>query len=183
MPRDAGAATLGMRTTKELTMTRALVVHASKYGSVEEVARYVAAILRDAGAVCDVVAAHDARCPEEYDLVVLGTGLYMGRMHRDARRFLKAHHAALEHVRFAVFAMGPLSDDPAEKEKVRPHLERGLGRYPAIAPVAEAIFGGVIEPDKLSFPFSHMPAGDYRDWDEIRAFALSLDATQPAVMA
>jgi menaquinone-dependent protoporphyrinogen oxidase len=163
-------------------MTRVLVVYASKYGSVEEVARYVAAVLRDAGAACDVASAHDAPRPEDYDLIVLGTGLYMGRMHRAARRFLKAHHDALEHARFAVFAMGPLSDDPAEKEKVRPHLERGLARYPAITPVAEAIFGGVIEPDKLSFPFSHMPAGDYRDWDEIRSFALSL-AAAPVVVA
>ena len=30
-------------------MTQVLIVHASKYGSVEEVARYVAAILRDDG--------------------------------------------------------------------------------------------------------------------------------------
>ena len=41
-------------------MTRVLVAHASKYGSVEEVARYVAAVLRDQGAACDVVAAREA---------------------------------------------------------------------------------------------------------------------------
>ena len=41
-------------------MTQVLIVHASKYGSVEEVARYVAWIVRDDGAVCDVVAARDA---------------------------------------------------------------------------------------------------------------------------
>ena len=164
-------------------MTRALVAYASKYGSAEEVARYVAAVLRDGGTDCEVVAAGDVENVDDYDLIVLGTGLYMGRMHRDARRFLRSHHDALEHARFAVFAMGPLSNDPAEKEKVRPHLERGFARHRGIAPVTTAIFGGVIDPEKLSFPFSHMPAGDYRDWDEIRAFALSLDATQPAVMA
>ena len=70
--------------------------------------------------------------------------------------------------------MGPLSTDEAEKEKVRPQLERGLGHYPDIDPVATEIFGGVIDPEKLSFPFNRMPAGDHRDWDEIRAFALSL---------
>ena len=41
-------------------MTRVLVAHASKYGSVEEVARYVGAVLRDEGAGCDVVAARAA---------------------------------------------------------------------------------------------------------------------------
>jgi menaquinone-dependent protoporphyrinogen oxidase len=158
---------------------RALIAYASKYGSVEEVARYVGAVFRDRRVTCVVAPVGDVKDVYEYDLVVLGTGLYMGRMHRDARRFLKRHYEALEHVPFAVFAMGPLSDEDAEKEKVRPHLEKALGRYPQLEPVAVAIFGGVIDPEKLSFPFNHMPAGDHRDWDEIRDFALSLplDAT------
>ncbi len=155
-------------------MARVLVAYASKYGSVEEVARFVAGVLCDEGAACDVVAAHEAPHVDGYDLVVLGTGLYMSRLHRDARRFLRRHKDALAHVPFAVFAMGPLSNDPQEKEKVRPQLEHGLERYPEIAPVATEIFGGVIVPEKMSFPYNRMPAGDHRDWDEIRRFAASL---------
>jgi menaquinone-dependent protoporphyrinogen oxidase len=158
-------------------MTRVLVAHASKYGSVEEVARYVAAVLRDRGVSCAVVPAREAEHVVDYDLVVLGTGLYMGRLHREARRFLKRHHADLADVPFAVFAMGPLSSEPEEKEKVRPQLERGLERYPDVHPRLREIFGGVIDPEAMSFPFSHMPEGDYRDWDEIRAFALALPTT------
>jgi menaquinone-dependent protoporphyrinogen oxidase len=161
-------------------MTRVLVAYASKYGSVEEVARYVAAVLRDQGVTCAVVPAREAERLEEYDLVVLGTGLYMGRLHREARRFLRRHHAELEHGRFAVFGMGPLSNEAEEKEKVRPQLEHGLERYPDLTPLAVAIFGGVVEPERMSFPFNHMPEGDYRDWDEIRAFALALPVTAPA---
>ena len=155
-------------------MTQVLIVHASKYGSVAEVARYVAAVLRDEGAACDLVAARDAVDLEGYDLVVLGTGLYMNRPHRDARHFLHDHHAALAHQPLAVFALGPLSNEPDEKDKVRPQLQRALERYPELEPVAVAVFGGVIDPEKMSFPFNRMPAGDHRDWDEIRAFALSL---------
>ncbi len=155
-------------------MTEVLIIHASKYGSVEEVAGYIAALLHDEGATCDVLAARDAVDLEGYDLVVLGTGLYMGRPHRDARRFLRDHHAALAHQPFAVFALGPLSNEPAEKDNVRPQLERVLERYPELEPVAMAIFGGVIDREKLSFPFNRMPAGDHRDWDEIRDYALSL---------
>jgi menaquinone-dependent protoporphyrinogen oxidase len=174
MPARGAAATLGMSRRKESTMTRVLIAHASKYGSVEEVARYVGAIVRDTGAACDVVPAREVERLDGYDLVVLGTGLYMTRIHRDARRFLRRHHEELTRVRFAVFAMGPLSSDKAEKDKVRPHLEHGLARYPDVVPVASEIFGGVIVPEKMSFPFNHMPAGDHRDWDEIRAFACAL---------
>jgi menaquinone-dependent protoporphyrinogen IX oxidase len=38
-------------------------------------------------------------------------------------------------------------------------------------PVATALFGGAIDPRKLSFPFNHMPAADVRDWDAVRAWA------------
>ena len=155
-------------------MARVLVAYASKYGSVEEVARFVGGVLRDEGADCDVVAAREAPSLHGYDLVVLGTGLYMSRLHRDARRFLRRRKDELADVPFAVFAMGPLSNDPEEKEKVRPQLEHGLERHPEIAPVATEIFGGVIVPEKMSFPYNRMPAGDHRDWDEIRRFAASL---------
>ena len=161
-------------------MTRVLIAYASKYGSVEEVARYVGAVLRDRGASCAVTPAREAEEVVGYDLVVLGTGLYMGRMHRDARRFLSRHHEALEHMPFAVFAMGPLSGEDAEKENARPHLQRGLDRYPALDPSPVTIFGGVIDPEKLSFPFTHMPAGDHRDWDEIREFASRFRSTSPS---
>jgi menaquinone-dependent protoporphyrinogen IX oxidase len=98
----------------------------------------------------------------------------MSRLHRDARRFLRRRKDELTHVPFAVFAMGPLSNEPGEKEKVRPQLEHGLERYPDIVPVATEIFGGVIVPEKMPFPYNRMPAGDHRDWDEIRRFAASL---------
>ncbi len=133
-------------------MTRVLVAHASKYGSVEEVARYIGAVLRDEGTACRVVSAREPQDLASYDLVVLGTGLYMSRLHREARRFLRHHRDELSHIPFAVFAMGPLIDDPAEKEKVRPQLERGLERYPELDPVATAIFGGVITPTGCRFP-------------------------------
>src|SRR5262245_6235225 len=128
-------------------MTRVLIAHASKYGSVEEVARHVAAILRERGAACAVMPVGEVDEAVSYDLVVLGAGLYMGRTHRDARRFLKRHHEELEHVPVAVFAMGPLSAEAAEKDKVRPQLEKDIDRYPELEPVAVAIFGGVIDPE------------------------------------
>jgi hypothetical protein len=36
--------------------------------------------------------------------------------------------------------------------------------------VTVGLFGGAIVPETLHFPFSHVPAGDLRDWDSIRAW-------------
>jgi menaquinone-dependent protoporphyrinogen oxidase len=161
-------------------MSRVLVAHASKYGSVEEVAHFVGGVLRDEGHRCDVTDVREAPRLEGYDLVVLGSGIYIGRLHRGARRFLRHHRRELADVPFAVFAMGPLSSDPEEMAKARQQLERSLAKHPELAPVATEIFGGVIEPERMSFPFARLPAGDHRDWDDIRRFALSLPLGVPA---
>ena len=64
---------------------------------------------------------------------------------------------------------------------MRPQLEHALERYPELVPVATEIFGGVIVPEKMPFPFNRMPAGDHRDWDEMRRFAASLPVQVPVV--
>lgn len=174
MTPEPPAATLAVNTDKEADMARALVAYASKYGSVAEVARFVGDVLRDAGADCDVADVREAPPLEGYDLVVLGSGIYMGRLHRAGRTFVRRHRRELADIPFAVFAMGPLSADPEEKAEVRLQLEHCLERYPELTPVASEIFGGVIVPERMSFPLNRMPAGDHRDWDEIRRFAGSL---------
>lgn len=155
---------------------RVLVAYASKYGSVAEVARFVAERIQQHGIECDVVDAKDA-VVGEHDAVVLGAGLYMGKMHKQGRRFLKRNWGALSHVPYAVFAMGPLSSEAEELEKVRPHLERGLRGAPE--PVEAVIFGGVIDHERLPFPFDRMPEGDHRDWEAIEAFAERVAALVP----
>lgn len=153
-----------------------LVAYASKYGSTQEVAESIAATLREHELAADCRPAHDVRELDGYDAVVLGGGLYAGRLHKDARRFLKRYRSSLRTLPFAVFAMGP---DDLSAEKVaqsRVQLERALAREPELDPVAVAIFGGVIDPDKLHFPFSRMPAVDARDWEAIHAWAESVAA-------
>ncbi|MGL6280065.1 MAG: flavodoxin domain-containing protein, partial [Gaiella sp.] len=128
---------------------RALVAYASKYGSVEEVARFVGARLEQHGIECEIVDAKQA-VVGEHDVVVLGAGLYMGRIHKQGRKFLERNWFALSQVPYAVFAMGPLSAEDEEIEKVRPQLERGLRGAPE--PAETAIFGGVIDQERLGFP-------------------------------
>jgi len=47
-------------------------------------------------------------------------------------------------------------------------------RTNGLEPVSVGIFGGAIVPETLHFPFSHVPAGDLRDWDEIRKWSARL---------
>jgi menaquinone-dependent protoporphyrinogen oxidase len=95
----------------------------------------------------------------------------MGHWHKDARGFVRRHRKALERVPVAIFALGPIADDPKQWEGAEEQLDKALRSLPDIQPVAVKLFGGAIKPEELRFPFSHMPAADLRDWTEIRDWA------------
>jgi menaquinone-dependent protoporphyrinogen oxidase len=148
-----------------------LVAYATKKGSTRDVALAIAELLDRQGLGVDVRAAADLETMDGYSGVVLGGALYMGRLHRDAREFLVRFREELAQVPTAVFAMGPGTLDDKDVRRSRAQLDRALSAVPEIDPVSVAIFGGVLDPAKLRFPFNHMPATDARDWDEIRSWA------------
>jgi menaquinone-dependent protoporphyrinogen oxidase len=53
-------------------------------------------------------------------------------------------------------------------------LDHALAGVREVTPVSIGLFGGVIDPARLRFPFNRMPASDARDWDAIRAWACDL---------
>lgn len=148
-----------------------LVAYATKHESTHEVAEAVAARLRETGLDTEVRAAGDVESVAPYGGVVLGGALYAGRWHRDARHFLNRHRDDLSGVPVAVFAMGPLTLEDKDVAGSRAQLDRALAKERWLEPVAVAIFGGVVDPATLRFPFTHMAASDARDWEAIRAWA------------
>jgi len=156
------------------TEARVLVAYATKKGSTREVAEAIAARLREHGLKVETRPAAQVRDLETYDAVVIGGALYMGRWHPDARRFLRRYRKALARLPVAVFAMGPRTMEEHDVQESRQQLDRALAAVPEILPVSVAIFGGVVDPSRLRFPFSHMPASDARDWSAIRAWAAHL---------
>jgi len=151
-----------------------LITYATKHGSTREVAEAIAANLAGHGFAVRTEPATAVRDLSPYGAVVLGTALYMGRVHADARRFLRRHHGDLSRVPFAVFGMGPLTTGEQDVAGARSQLEHGLAAASGLTPVATAIFGGVVKPDQLRFPFSHMQASDARDWAAVELWANEL---------
>jgi menaquinone-dependent protoporphyrinogen oxidase len=145
-----------------------LVAYGSKKGSTAEVAAFIGKRLREHGLVVDVRRAAQVEDLAFYDGVVLGGSLYFGRWHDDARAFLNRFRTALADRPLAVFALGPKIASEQDLAGSRAQLDRALGDA---APTAAAVFGGVIDPAKLRFPFNRMPASDARDWTAIAAWA------------
>ena len=151
-------------------MSRILVVYASKHGSTQDVALAIADQLSEHGHGVAVFSADVAPAPSGYDGVVVGGSLYMGRWHADARLYLDQHRNGLSSLPLAVFALGPLTLDEKNVADSRAQLDAALAKFPDLEPELVCVFGGVIEPDELRFPFNRMPETDARDWSAIRAW-------------
>jgi menaquinone-dependent protoporphyrinogen oxidase len=153
----------------------------------QEVAEAIAATLRARGLAVDIQPMRNVRTLEGYRAVVLGAALYIGRWHKDARRFLTQYREALTQRPVAIFALGPLHTEEKEFQGSREQLEKELAKFPWLKPVALELFVGKFDPAKLGFPWTvlpalkNMPASDARDWTVIHAWASNLAAQfQPA---
>ncbi len=151
-----------------------LIVYASKKGSTEQVARRIGEVLRSQGLTTAIEPARNVRDLNGFGAVLVGGSIYMGRWHHDARGFLRRFRRQLERVPFAVFALGPGKNTSEDFASSRRQLDHALEHLPEIEARATAIFGGVIDPEKLRFPFNHMDAVDLRDWAAIRDWAKHL---------
>jgi menaquinone-dependent protoporphyrinogen oxidase len=153
-----------------------LVAFTTKYGSTEEVAQVIASALTNAGFPAVAQPAAIVQSLDRYDAVVLGTALYMGLLHHDAKDFLRLHHDALQHLPVAFFSLGPIYAEDSDWVAAHDQADKELARFPWFHPVTQEIFGGKYDPGKLGFPFRFVapllrkPANDARDWDAIEAW-------------
>jgi menaquinone-dependent protoporphyrinogen oxidase len=154
-----------------------LLVYGTKHGSTREVAEAIAETLGREGHECDVLPASAEVDLSGYDGVIVGGSLYIGRWHPDAVRFLERNRRELTSIPFAVFAMGPLTLKETDVAGSHAQLGKALAKFGELTPSATAIFGGAVDPKKLRFPLSRMPASDARDWDAVAAWAQEVAAT------
>ncbi|WP_434599977.1 flavodoxin domain-containing protein [Streptomyces sp. A5-4] len=150
-----------------------LVTHAGKNGSTAEIAHWIAETLTANGLCAHTRPAALEGAPERYDAVVLGSALYAGRWHRQARRFAHRHARALAVQPLWLFSSGPLDTSAADRDL--PPV-RAVARLSAhLHARGHATFGGRLAPDAegpiARMLLRHGRGGDFRDKQQIRAWA------------
>ncbi|NJD27443.1 MAG: flavodoxin [Chloroflexi bacterium] len=155
---------------------RVLVTVASKHGGSDGIGDAIAGTLRNAGLIVDVVAPKALFDIEPYDAVVGGSAVYVGRWLEPARAFVIRHSAALLRRPVWLFSSGPLGQVPGPVESatdVPKLLELSGARE-------HRIFAGRLDPSALGIGERTIvrvvkaPCGDFRNWDEIGAWAHSI---------
>lgn len=177
-----------------------LLAYATRYGSTAGVAESIAKLLREHGLAVDFRPVQGVSALLNYRAVVLGAPLYIGQLPKEFMHFLTAHQTELAERPVALFALGPLHDDPKELQRSVEQLAKELAKFPWLQPVAVKVFAGAYDPDKLRFPDNLIarmpvsplhgaPAFDGRNWPVIRAWAneiasqlspIEADRLQPA---
>jgi menaquinone-dependent protoporphyrinogen oxidase len=152
---------------------RVLVTAASKHGATAEIAQAIGDVL--AGRELDVTVAPVDRVAavDGYDAIVAGSAVYAGHWLKPAKEFLERHADTLMERQVWLFSSGPLGD-PAVPEEDPVEVEWLMRETGA---VEHRVFAGVLDRDRLSLTeravakVVRAPYGDYRDWDDIRAWA------------
>ena len=153
-------------------MARVLIAYETKHGSTLHTAGEMAEQIRRAKHQAEVRRSREVKDLEGYDAVILGAPLYYGRWNGDAAKFVKRHRSALSGVPFRVFALGPTTADRDDESYVREgeRLRAALEKAGSPPNASVELFGGVIDPAKLHFPFSRMEPGDWRPWPLIEGW-------------
>jgi menaquinone-dependent protoporphyrinogen oxidase len=156
-----------------------LVAYSSKHGSTREIAQRIGDRLRADGLTPDVRDVATVTDPAWYDAVVLGSAVYMGSWRKEATGFARNHTAVLAARPVWLFSSGPLAEPSPDEPEHMVELRS------AIKPREHRVFTGALDSSKLSLPerivisavksrSKHEIAGDFRDWNEIDAWADSI---------
>jgi menaquinone-dependent protoporphyrinogen oxidase len=166
---------------------KVLVAYATRHGATAGIAERIAETLGEEGTTADALPVEEVSELDEYDAVVLGGAAYMFHWLKDASKFAKRHQAALRQRPVWLFSSGPLGTEQVDgeghdvREAARPKEFQELTEL--LKPRGEEVFFGAYDPESKPIGFGEritrmvpaakdaLPAGDFRDWERIEAWA------------
>jgi len=161
--------------------TRVLVAYATKHGATGELAEWIGSELRAAGLEVDVWPAKQCADIGAYDLVVLGSAVYMFRWQSEALDFAKRFERELAARPTWFFSSGPTGGTPdadlklAELIRRQPSPPGEAGRLARrIGIRGHATFAGRVGEDMTGLFERWLPRGDWRDHGAVGAWSRSI---------
>lgn len=170
---------------------RVLVVYASRHGATRGIAERIGSTLEGFGLSVSVQPVDRATSVVDADAVVVGSAAYIGRWMSEATEFVRRHAATLATKPVWLFSSGPVGVERVD-DAGRDVLEAATPRefaelHDLVHPRDRKVFFGAFDPDQPASGVAErfmvgflrlmptaraaMPAGDFRDWPVIEAWA------------
>lgn len=155
---------------------RVLVSAGSKHGSTAEIAERIGAVLESHGLSASVVNPGQVLDVDEFDAVILGSAVYAGHWVHEAKEVASMIATRDPRPMTWLFSSGPVGDPPKPEEEPVDVSEIAA----ATEAVDHRVFSGNIDKAKLNFGERalvvavHAAVGDFRDWDDIEAWAAKI---------
>lgn len=122
--------------------------------------------------------------PEDYDLVIIGSGIRTGQWTKEPLEFIEQKLESLSKTKVALFVVSGYAGNPDRvAEAQAEYLDSMPTKYPGLFPISTALIGGVFEFKRYNLVIralvknivkSQMPPGeelpgklDFRNWDMI----------------
>ncbi len=179
---------------------KTLIAYSTRYGATAVTAEEIARILRQDNLDVTVIDLKKEKIKDimEFDLIIVGGGLKMGRWTGESDAFLKSFQKDLAQKKVAIFVSSAVKSLYERKGKIedlqkfkKQYLEDEAMKY-NLHPIALGLFGGVMDKNKMGFIFRRTLAPlikqfedagfnetspgliDTRDWEEIRRWTEDL---------
>ncbi len=175
-----------------------MIVYGTRYGATASTSEEIAKVLRDEGFEVKVTDAKKEKKIDdisEFNLVIVGSGMKIGKWTAEPEKFLKKFQKELAKKKVAIFVSSgsqAILEHEGKTEEIekarREYLEEKAAKY-SLQPISMAVLGGVWDYNKMGFFFKKTmsvfkqvieAAGfketepevyDTRDWDAIRSWA------------
>jgi menaquinone-dependent protoporphyrinogen oxidase len=182
-------------------MPRVQVVYASRHGGTLGIASRISDVLEAQGAQVVLADAASQPDPDGFDAYLIGSGVYIGSWLKEATEFVERNEAILASRPVWLFSSGPIPSAtmPMGADRIEaafgPEEGPGSGGRKKIAALTAAIeprdhrvFLGAFDPNDspksmqerlvrmLPAVKEALPAGDFREWDAIEAWARQIAA-------
>ena len=172
-------------------MSKILVAYGTRHGSAREIAKHIGETLTKEGHEVDVKRSSKSVAVDDYDLVVIGSGIQVGSWAKEAKNFLRLNSSALKWKKTALYvSCGDVLEEEKREESYKKYLLDPAEKN-GLEPVAYGFFGGSFDfTGKKGFMynmFMKMIKGDFekkgiptegvydfRDWPAITEWTKNL---------
>ena len=178
---------------------RVLIAYASRYGATKGIAERIAATLHSLHLAPSLQPVQEAVDPAGYDAVIVGSAAYFFHWMKPATKFVQRNSSALAGRPVWLFSSGPLGAKEIDDQgrELREFLEpKEIAEFRTILhPRDHHVFFGAFDSARLGFTHrliyktpanrndALFPQGDFRNWQEIDAWANTIAQALTAAQA